>query len=159
QADSHQLPLYTTPTDVTQIAAEVIDNFSLAAEEQAIALRLDTEGTIPIVTVDAVRVRQMLTSLVDNALRYTPSGGQITVRLANPPDRLLIVVADPGQGIPANQLSHIFDRFYRVDPSRFRSNGGSGLGLAIVKALVEIQRGTIEVQSEGLDRGTTFTLT
>jgi signal transduction histidine kinase len=158
QAESHQLPLHCAPTDITQVAAEVIDNFTLAAEENEIALRLDIQRSTPLVTVDAVRVRQVLTNLVDNALRFTHAGGQVTVRLEHTKERLLISVADTGKGISSDQLAHVFDRFYRVDSSRSRSSGGSGLGLAIVKALVETQGGTVSVQSEGLNRGTTFTL-
>jgi two-component system OmpR family sensor kinase/two-component system sensor histidine kinase BaeS len=158
QAESHQLPLHNAPTDIAQIAAEVIENFSLAAEENGITLQIDIQGTIPLVMVDAVRIRQALTNLVDNAVRFTHAGGHIIIRLENTPDRLKISVTDSGEGIPTDQLTHVFDRFYRVDNSRSRSNGGSGLGLAIVKALLEIQGGTISVQSEGLNRGTTFTL-
>ncbi len=148
QAENHQLPLHNAPTDVEQIAAE----------ENGNTLQIDIQGTIPLMMVDAVRIRQVLTNLVDNAVHFTHTGGHITVRLENTPDRLEISVADSGEGIPADQLTHVFDRFYRVDSARSRSSSGSGLGLAIVKALIEIQGGTISVQSEGLNRGTTFTL-
>ncbi len=158
QAESHQLPLHCTPTDITQIAGEVIENFALAAKETEIGLRLDTQSSIPALSVDAVRVRQMLTNLVDNALHFTHSGGQVTVRLEHTAERVLISVADTGDGISSDQLAHIFDRFYRGDPSRSRSSGGSGLGLAIVKALVEIQGGSISVQSKGPGQGLTFIL-
>jgi len=157
QAESHQLPLHTAPTDVTPIAAEVIANFSLAAEEQGIALRVDIQGTIPLVKADAVRVRQVLTNLVDNALRFTPAGGHVTVCLVDEPGRLLISITDSGQGIALDQLPHVFDRFYRVDSSRSRSSGGSGLGLAIVKRICEELNGQISCESD-LGKGSVFTV-
>src|SRR5712691_10384915 len=108
-AASPKLPLSITPTDITRVATEVIENFTLAAEESAIILCLDIQGSIPLVILDAVRVRQVLTNLVDNALRFTHSGGHVTVHLANRSDRLMISVADNGEGIPSSQLPHVFD--------------------------------------------------
>src|SRR5262249_40690435 len=89
---------------------------------------------------------------------FTLARGQITLKVEKTRDCLVISVADTGEGIPSEHLPHVFDRFYRIDGSRSRASGGSGLGLAIVKALVEIQGGTIGVQSEGVNRGTTFML-
>ncbi|MEU0885685.1 HAMP domain-containing sensor histidine kinase [Lentzea sp. NPDC005914] len=107
-----------------------------------------------VVDADPVRLRQILTNLVTNALRYTPSGD--TVRLWT--DGRRITVSDTGSGISAEDLPHVFDRFWRADRSRTRDTGGSGLGLAIVHALVSAHNGTIAVDSE-VGRGTTFTIT
>ncbi|HLY25309.1 MAG TPA: ATP-binding protein [Aggregatilineales bacterium] len=158
QAEGRQLPLECIPTDITHTVTEIIENFTLAAEEKGIALRLDIQDNIPLVKVDVVRVRQVLTNLLDNALRFTQSGGQITLHLEHMIDCLTISVADTGDGLPAKEIAHVFDRFYRTDSSRSRSSGGSGLGLAIAKALIEIQGGTIAVSSEGEQRGATFTI-
>ncbi|GHH30098.1 sensor histidine kinase [Lentzea cavernae] len=107
-----------------------------------------------VVTADPVRLRQVLTNLVSNAFRYTPADG--TVRLEAQDGR--ITVSDTGSGIAAEDLPHVFDRFWRADRSRTRDTGGSGLGLAIVHAIVSAHRCTVAVESE-VGRGTTFTIT
>ena len=101
-------------------------------------------------------MRQVLSNLLNNALRYTPHGGTITLSLSQQNGQTVICVQDSGAGIAADHLSHIFDRFYRADESRSRDTGGTGLGLAITKALVEAHEGTIEVDSQGLGHGSTF---
>ena len=94
-------------------------------------------------------------NLLSNALRYTPDGGNITVRLTPDSDGVTVPVIDTGAGIPPEDLPHVFDRFYRVDRSRTRSTGDSGLGLAIVKQVVEAQNGHVWADStEG--KGSTF---
>ncbi len=105
---------------------------------------------------------QVLGNLLDNALRHTPAGG--TVRLAahhggdSEPGGVEFVVTDTGDGIPAEHLAHVFERFYRVDRARDRAHGGSGIGLAITKALVEAHGGTVTASSAGLDHGAAFTV-
>ncbi len=110
-----------------------------------------------LVTGDPDRLKQVLLNLVDNAIKYTPSGGEVTLSLERDADWVRVSVADTGIGIPAQDLPKIFDRFYRVDKARSREKGGSGLGLAIGKWIVEAHGGRIEVQSE-LGKGTTFTV-
>jgi heavy metal sensor kinase len=100
-------------------------------------------------------LRRMVVNLVDNAIRYTPDGGSVSVKLHSEPSRARLVVADTGIGIPRESLGRVFDRFYRVQDSRMRPNGGSGLGLSIVKLAAESHQGTVELESE-LDRGSTF---
>jgi two-component system, OmpR family, phosphate regulon sensor histidine kinase PhoR len=97
----------------------------------------------------------MVVNLVDNAIRYTPEGGSVSVKLRSEASRARLVVADTGIGIPRESLGRVFDRFYRVQDSRMRPNGGSGLGLSIVKLAAESHQGSVEVESE-LDRGSTF---
>jgi signal transduction histidine kinase len=94
---------------------------------------------------------------MDNAIRYTPEGGTITLSLFRDGDWARLEVADTGMGIAPEHLPHIFDRFYRVDKGRSRANGGSGLGLAIVKAIAEQHRGKVTVTSEP-GKGSTFTV-
>jgi signal transduction histidine kinase len=111
---------------------------------------------LPEVTGDEQRLSQVLSNLLSNALRHTPQGGQIAV-VAQAADGqgVRIAVQDNGEGIPADELPHVFERFYRTDHARSRDTGGSGLGLAIARSLVEAHGGQIEVESvEG--EGSTF---
>ncbi len=109
------------------------------------------------VTGDRDRLKQLLLNLVDNAIKYTPSGGQVRLSLERDTQWVRVYVSDTGIGIPAEDLDKIFDRFYRVDKARSREKGGSGLGLAIAKWITDAHGGRIEVQSE-IGKGTTFTL-
>ena len=106
--------------------------------------------------MDPDGLRQVLTNLLDNAIRYTPDGGRIVVTAEPAPGGVALAVRDSGQGIPPDHLARIFERFYRVDPSRSREEGGTGLGLAIVKHIVEAHGGRVEAESE-LGAGTTVT--
>lgn len=127
--------------------------------------RIDKTVTMELTEVDQVRVmgdadrlKQLLLNLVDNAIKYTPPGGRISLSLAKDKNWAQLSVSDTGVGIPAEDLPHIFDRFYRVDKARSRAQGGSGLGLSIAKWIVQAHAGTIQVQSTpGV--GTTFLVT
>jgi signal transduction histidine kinase len=127
------------------------------AEEKKVALTMQVEPNVPDVHVDQDRLAQVLGNLVDNALRYTPPGGEITLGARAQGAATLLTVQDTGAGIPPEHLAHVFDRFYRGDSARTRDGGESGLGLAIAKAIVEAHGGTISVDST-LDAGTTFTI-
>ena len=100
---------------------------------------------------------QVLVNLIRNSLRYTPEGGIILVSTAGRANTIEITVRDTGSGIPAEDLPHVFDRFYRADPSRNRGSGGAGLGLAIARELIEAMAGVISVES-ALDEGAVFTI-
>jgi two-component system sensor histidine kinase BaeS len=107
--------------------------------------------------VDERRIRQVIGNLVTNALRHTPQGGEVAVAVIATAGCAEVRVSDTGEGIPAEHLPHVFDRFYRADPSRSRDTGGSGLGLAIARELVTGHGGTIDVASvEG--EGTVFSV-
>jgi two-component system, OmpR family, sensor kinase len=106
---------------------------------------------------DQDRLKQLFLNLMDNAIKYTPAGGEVTLSFAREGTWVCVVVADSGVGIPAQDLAKIFDRFYRVDKARSREKGGTGLGLAIVKWIVDAHGGKIGVKSQ-IGRGTTFTV-
>jgi signal transduction histidine kinase len=108
--------------------------------------------------IDKARIRQAVQNLLDNALRHTPSGGQVSVSVRQVNGRVQIQVQDSGDGIAPEQLPQVFDRLYRGDPSRQRQGSSTGLGLAISKALVDAHGGTITAESGGVDQGSTFTI-
>lgn len=121
-------------------------------------MRTDFPDGLPLCEVDSHRIRQVLHNLLDNAVAHTPGGGTITVTARRQDGWVAIDVADTGEGIPAEEIPNIFERFYRVDKSRARSTGGHGLGLTIARRLVEAHGGKIEVESE-LGKGSRFTFT
>lgn len=155
-AESGFLRLHPHDSDLAEIATQVASAQRTAADAAGVTLVVAADRPAPVYA-DATRIRQALTNLVTNALRYTPSGG--TVRIAANVDGrdATLEVTDTGSGIDAQHLPHLFDRFYRADPSRTRATGGTGLGLAITKTLVEAHGGTITVASEP-GQGTTFTI-
>ena len=140
-AEAGSLRLEREPTDLATLAADVVAAFAPRAAAAGVALATEADG-VPVVEVDGVRIRQVLENLVTNALRHTPAGGRVTIRLAAVDGAVEIAVADTGAGIPAEQLQTVFDRY-----ARSADSGGSGLGLAIARSLVEAHRGTIEAES------------
>lgn len=152
--DSGELKLQRSWFDLAGLCRETVEQMSLLAEDKQIRLECSAAERVEI-NADPLRVRQILINLIDNAIRYTPAGGRIDIRIAHETDQAIIEVADTGQGIPAEALPHIFDRFYRVDKARSRTYGGSGLGLAITKSICELHGGRIEVESR-LGQGTRF---
>ncbi len=128
------------------------------AEAQQVALTVHSAASVPEVDVDPERMAQVLSNLLSNALRYTPAGGTITQSAAVHANSVQLRVEDTGAGIAPEALPHIFERFYRADPSRQQENGSSGLGLAIAKSIVEAHGGTMGVESAP-GRGTHFTIT
>jgi histidine kinase len=129
-------------------------------EARRVGLELDLPADLPPVLADEHRILQVLTNLTANALQYTPTGGTVTVSAARTNEAVRITVRDTGAGIASEHLSHIFDRFYRVDKSRSRAaGGGSGIGLTIAKYLVEAHGGKIWVESAGKGKGSAFSFT
>ena len=160
QAEAGRLALDIQPVAVAPLLAGALAPFEPVAAEQGVTLIADVADQLPPVLADPDRVRQVLHNLVANALRYTPAGGTITVCAApvadhrpllkgeeTQPSVVIVEVADSGQGIAAEDLPHVFERFWRADRSRSRDQGGSGLGLAIAKQLVEAHGGQIGVDS------------
>jgi heavy metal sensor kinase len=145
RADTGQAKLSIDIVDIPQLAAEVTEQLGVLAEEkrQSIDVR---SSTVPKWIGDRVVLRQALLNLVDNAIKYSPDGGNIEVHVSQLPDGTIIEVSDSGPGIPAELHSKIFDRFYRVDKARSRENGGTGLGLAIAKWAVEVNGGHLTLE-------------
>ncbi len=142
------------PTDLDGICRSVVERTSPRAEEAGIRMAYEGRGPV-VVTADPDRVEQVLTNLLDNALKFTPEGGEIRVRVAREGSEGVVCVQDTGRGIPPEDLPRVFERFYRADRSRARREGGSGLGLAIAKHLVEMQGGRIWATSRP-GEGSTF---
>jgi two-component system phosphate regulon sensor histidine kinase PhoR len=152
--------------DLQEVAARVVQSLSDKAARSGIKLYLDAVGDARL-RGDAASLEQVAFNLLDNALMYTPSGGHVSMRVwgheegvagEDTPCVVRLEICDTGIGIPADDLEHIFERFYRVDKARSRMQGGTGLGLAIVKHIVENHGGHVAVQSER-GNGSTFTVT
>jgi two-component system phosphate regulon sensor histidine kinase PhoR len=143
--------------DVVKLAETLLRDWRPRIEEKrlAVSLRCERPGTA---WTDAQACEQILSNLLDNAIKYSEPGGSITIRIGGDDRNVRVDVADTGVGIPERDLTRIFERFYRVDKARSRSQGGTGLGLAIVKHLVQSLDGEIEVES-ALGRGSTFSFT
>jgi heavy metal sensor kinase len=148
------LQLHCEALDLAQLTRDVGEQLQPMAEANGLHFEVCAPAAVPIVA-DEDRLLQVFFNLVENALKYTPPGGCVTLACSEEAANALLTVSDTGPGIPPHALPHIFDRFYRVDESRQRVRGGEGLGLAIVHTLVEAHGGSIVVQSE-LGKGTTF---
>ena len=146
------------PVHVRPILETVIQEMSLDCHRKGIGLELCQSDESINIWGDPDWFKQIVVNLVDNAIKYTPSGGKITIESAVSDNRAVFTVADSGIGIPAEDLPRIFERFYRVDRARTRTAGGTGLGLAIVKFIVETMGGSITVKSRQ-DAGTSFIFT
>jgi signal transduction histidine kinase len=156
-AESRQLPLERGPLDLSALAAETVQALEPLGVEQGVRLSVAAES-LPPISADTDRLRQVLFNLLSNALRHTPPGGEVVVTVAAEEGRVRLEVRDTGEGLASEELAAVFDRFYRADRSRSRETGGSGLGLAIVKGIVEAHGGMVEAQSDGRGRGSTFTV-
>ncbi len=159
QAESGQLPMDRQPIDFSQTMEELVSPFRSVAESKGVRLEVDIPANLPLVSADEERINQVMHNLLNNALRYTPEGGTIEICVRRDGGWLRIEVKDTGEGIGAEHLPYVFERFYRADYARSRQRGGMGLGLAIAKAIVEAHNGKISVTSEGVPgKGTTFTV-
>jgi signal transduction histidine kinase len=157
-AEAGELKLVYQAEDITELVKEAVIPWQPKMLAKEISLSLNLPDNLPMVSIDWQRVSQVLHNLLENAVAYTGRGGTINVSAIAEGDWVEICVSDTGEGIPAEDLPHIFERFYRVDKSRARATGGSGLGLTIAKRLVEAHGGTITVRSE-LGKGSHFSFT
>lgn len=146
------------PLHLHQLAEETVGRLAPKAQSLGVDLRLTISPALPEIHGDTVRLAQVLLNLVDNALKYTPAGGSVTVSAEDLGNMIRLKVADTGTGIPKADLPRLFERFYRVDKARSRATGGTGLGLSIVKHIVEAHGGSVGVDSD-LGRGATFFFT
>ncbi len=157
EAVSSQLDLRSSnPHDLVQtVTARLLPQFA----DKGIVLEYDVSEQLPQVRADADRVEQVLTNLVGNALQYTAAGGRVTIKAARLDAAIQFSVQDTGVGLTPDDLTKIFQRFYRVDKSRARASGGSGIGLTIAQHIVEAHGGQIWAESPGLNQGSTFSFT
>jgi signal transduction histidine kinase len=142
-AEAGALRLHRERIEPRELLSSSEATFRAQAAEAGVALVVDAEEDLPVVDVDPIRIGEVVANLVSNALRHTPSGGTITIAAAREGDDVAFRVTDTGEGIPADELAHVFVRFARSAESR-----GSGLGLAIAKSLVQAHGGTISAESE-----------
>jgi signal transduction histidine kinase len=161
-AETGQLKLEFSSTNLVDLIQRKLTQFEVNAKQKNIRLILEDPSGTPLINIDAKRIEQVMVNLLSNAILHTPEGGKITVsvkivkadsRITK--DSLIVSVADTGEGIPAEHLPFLFERFYRVETSRSRSEGGAGLGLAIVKQMILAHGGQIWVESE-ISQGSTF---
>ena len=143
--------------DLHLLVAGVVEAMRPIADAKGVSLRIEGSSPLPAAG-DEGRLRQVVINLLDNSLKYTPAGGSVTVRTERRGGSSVVVVADTGVGIPPEHLPRVFDRFYRVDKARSRSEGGTGLGLSIAQSIVAAHGGTIELTST-LGEGTLCTVT
>lgn len=142
-ADAGQLKMELTPTDLTSLLEQMVERFRPQLEAQQVSIQLQSPPDRPILMLDPMRFEQVLGNLLSNALRHTPPGGEIQIRLTTSPSQVTMTMRDTGPGIPEEALPFIFERFYRADRARSRQEGGSGLGLAIARQIVEAHGGQL----------------
>jgi two-component system sensor histidine kinase BaeS len=147
QLEGALFPIKKQPIVLAQLVEDVLDTYEPTLEEKNIALKQDLDPDI-IANIDEDRIQQVIHNVMDNAIRYTPEGGTISVALQQEDGQCTLSISDTGIGIPKEHVTKLGERFYRVDKARSRQNGGMGLGLAIVKQIVEVHEGTIAFSSE-----------
>ncbi|MFC4767023.1 HAMP domain-containing sensor histidine kinase [Effusibacillus consociatus] len=158
RAESESIDMNLEAVDLVDVTQSVIDLVLPSFESKGVRLEFDGNSSLPV-PLDRDKWKQILLNLLDNALKYTGSGGNVSVRVSMDPSKeeALVTIADTGTGIRDEDLPFIFERFYRADKSRSRETGGAGIGLAIVKKYVEAHGGASEVESQ-LGKGTVFTI-
>jgi signal transduction histidine kinase len=149
--------LQREPIDLAHMIRQGLTDFQSTVSQAGLSLEAEIAPGVPPVAGDTLALRRVLDNLVSNAIKFTPAGGRVTVRLSCLEEALKLEVADTGIGIPGNRLDRIFDRFYQVDGTTTRQYGGVGLGLALVKEIVAAHGGQITVTSQ-VGVGTTFTI-
>jgi signal transduction histidine kinase len=155
RAEARQLPLSIAEVDVAEVAREVLAAVQPVAAERGIAIRLEPTISAPV-RADRDRLAQILANYLSNAIRYSPDGTEVTVVVRPTETEVLVAVRDLGPGLTGEQRARVFERFYRIDPSRSRALGGSGIGLAIARALAEAMGGRVWADSDGPGSGSTF---
>jgi signal transduction histidine kinase len=154
--ESGEVPLHLEPMALSPVVERVISEFSVGRSMTDVALHDEVDGDL-FVDADAERIHQVLFNLVDNAVRFTPPGGEVTIAARRDADRVRVRVTDTGVGVGPEHLPRLFERFYRADASRSRDDGGgTGIGLAIARSIVEGHGGRITAESEP-NNGATFT--
>jgi signal transduction histidine kinase len=152
--DAGEAPAEWVRFDLTELAVTTAEQMSLLAEDKRVRLTCMSSGEVPV-EGDRGRLKQVVVNLLDNAIKYTASGGQVSLQVRREGGYAVLDVSDTGIGIPASALPHVFKRFFRVDGSRSREQGGAGLGLSIVKSICTAHGAVLEVSSAS-GRGSTF---
>ena len=155
---SGKLLLEAREVDLDTVVSNSIEVVRPAANAKGIQLTYECEPGGKTISGDSARLQQVAWNLLSNAVKFTPEGGRVSVRLAREGARVKLSVGDTGRGIPAEFLPHVFDRFRQADSATTRAYGGLGLGLAIVRHLAELHGGEVKAESEGADRGSTFSV-
>ncbi len=159
QLETGEIKMHFEHFDICELCREVFDQLEGKAEKSKITMEIDHPEDQPMfVFADYRRIYQVLINLVSNGIKYTKSGGHVSVKFVEEKGRIKTLVIDNGRGIPKEDISRIFERFYRVDKSRSKEKGGTGLGLSIVKHILEGHSTTIEVESK-LKEGSVFSFT
>jgi signal transduction histidine kinase len=145
--DARQVQLRQEPLQIAELAQDVVLKLAPEAQSAGVSLTVEREGDLPLVIGDIGMIERVLSNLIENALRFTPSGGSVRAILQAAPEAVRVTVSDTGAGIASEDLPHIFERFYRADKSRDRTTGGAGLGLAIARQIVELHGSSLKVDS------------
>jgi signal transduction histidine kinase len=159
RAEEQQLPLDLRPVNIGQVAATAVSAARPGYDAKGVKLTSEIAADLAELAADRERIAQVLAELLFNALRHTPPGGEVTVRARSSGSAVQITVTDTGEGLAAEHLPHIFERFYRADAARDRNHGGSGIGLAIARALIMAHGGSITASSGGQGLGARVTIT
>ncbi len=146
-ADAGELVLNIQPVALDALINDVVKSFQHPAAQKGIQLQYIAPRGLPEISLDGGRIIQVISNVIDNALRHSPKSGKVRIRVETKKDTVQISIQDNGKGVAKKELQNIFNRFYRVDSSRNRDSGGSGLGLAIAKSLVEAHKGRIWAES------------
>jgi two-component system phosphate regulon sensor histidine kinase PhoR len=154
--ESGRVEMDVEPFDLGPIVLGVVDRLKMQADAGGVELACDIPAGLSTVLGEKAKISQVLVNLIDNALRFTPNGGDVRITAKRAGDMVEVTVSDTGPGIPPEHLPHLFERFYKVD--RSRQEGGTGLGLAIVRHIVQAHGGKVTVESE-VGNGTRFTFT
>ena len=154
--DSHETKVLNEPFNINELAYDVVQKFDLSAKERQINIHIEHHKDLPFVNADIAMIERVIENLLDNAVRHTPEGGAIRIALSLRNGDIAVSVSDTGDGIPEEDLPHIFDRFYQRARIQESKSGHSGLGLAITKRILELHHKSIVVESTA-GSGTTFT--
>jgi signal transduction histidine kinase len=156
--DARVLGLHMEEASISDVITRAVETLASQAEAAQLNLREAVDGEITPVVMDERRIMRALTNLVQNAIRHTPPDGTVSIRAFDAGDAIQVEVSDTGEGIPESELSKLFQRSYRQDPSRNRKSGGAGLGLSIARGLVDAHGGRIWAESV-VGAGSTFAFT
>ncbi len=147
QTESEDFRLNLEQESLGDVLRHSVEGFRARSSSMDVGLNLDIPDELPMLLIDRTRISQVLGNLLENAVRHSSSGGEVNVVAGVPEGRVVVTVADGGDGIAPEDIAHVFDRFYRADPSRTRATGGAGLGLTIAKKIVEAHGGEIRAES------------